>query len=253
MFFFKKSQIVLDCFTHLPYAYDYAKIDNGAKFFPEWWKTTPKLIDTGERITATIKSCKGLIEYYKNSIVIPSWFGMEFQILSEPDEKGYIWKYIATNNDVSFENHSKEQFEGFCQEDGLSLKLTSPWRFKTNKFCNFVWSQPIWNNRSLVNKLTVLPGVLDFYYQHGTAINFFCTIPKTDITKVNIEPLSPLVILHPLHDKKIIIKNHLIDEKEYERINGIWKFIYLSEGLTLYRDKKRIKDNLDKSNCPFGK
>ena len=71
-FFTRSKEIVIDCFTHLDYAYDNAKIDHGSKYLPEWWRTTPTAVPNISPELVSIKHCTGLIEYYKKGIVLPA-------------------------------------------------------------------------------------------------------------------------------------------------------------------------------------
>ena len=73
-FFIKQEEIVLDCFTHLAYAYDYAKIDWAMKYAPDWWRELPSKVPDSNPPLVTLKHCNAVIEYYKKGIVIPSWF-----------------------------------------------------------------------------------------------------------------------------------------------------------------------------------
>ena len=43
MFWNRKKDIVLDCYTSNPFAYNLARINYGYHFIPEWWKQTPKI------------------------------------------------------------------------------------------------------------------------------------------------------------------------------------------------------------------
>ena len=63
------DDIILDYYTYNPYAYNFAKINHGHHYIPEWWKSTPKVV----KGHPTIKNCPAFIEYYKKGIVIPMW------------------------------------------------------------------------------------------------------------------------------------------------------------------------------------
>ena len=79
MFFRKKKNddIILDCYTYNPYAYNFAKINYGYHYIPEWWKKTPKIV---EKRIATIKNCPAFVEYYTKGIVLPMWCELIIQI-----------------------------------------------------------------------------------------------------------------------------------------------------------------------------
>ena len=63
----KNDDVILDCYTYNPYVYNFAKINYGYHFLPEWWKKTPKNRGSGND---TIKNCPAIVEYYKKSIAL---------------------------------------------------------------------------------------------------------------------------------------------------------------------------------------
>jgi hypothetical protein len=250
-FWMKKTEVIVDCFTYSSFAYDYAKIDYAVKFIPDWWKETPKVFN-GE---ATIRNCKGLIDFYKNGLILPSWFEMELNVLRKGDPERFRW--IASNQDVaSHGSHSSNQFLGFAEDDGVNLKIQSPWFLKTKEKINFVWSQPTWNLKKFLPQVTVLPATVNFYEQHETHINLFL---QNDIheKKFLIEPKTPLVIMHPMTDKKIKLNHHYVTEKETERISrGIMGLFLVHNAESLMSKAKRKNKFLEKINqsnskCPF--
>jgi hypothetical protein len=249
MFFIKKKEIVLDCFTYLPYVYDCAKINHASKYLPEWWRNTPEAIDGNP----TIKHCAGLMDFFKTGIILPSWFEMELSIGKLGEEQRCAWQ--ASNTDVDTgSSHTPAQFEGFANTDGNNIKLTSPWLFKTKEDINFTWTQPTWNMRKLLNNITLLPAVVNFKYQHVTNVNLF-VINKEEAEICKILPLTPLAILHPLTEKKVIVKNHLVSKDEWERHLGLGKLIlkrHPKEWISLYKTKKDLHKKIENINrCPI--
>jgi len=245
--FFKKTEVVLDCFTYVSHAYDYAKIDYGKKYFPDWWKNTPKTVMYQNEInTPTIKTCSGLIDFYTKGIVIPSWFEMELTLKNDGE------KICAINSsfDVDFSStHARIQFEDFAKHDGENLKFTSVWYFRTKENINFVMSQPTWSIRNVIPSMSMLPGVVNFRYQHHTEINYLLLYDKKETT-VSIPPLTPLAIYHPMTEKNIKIKNHLVSKDEWLRLVGVEKLILKKRIGEKTIDKKNIIDN---TKCPYHK
>jgi hypothetical protein len=244
IFFFKKQKMVLDCFTYLPYVYDFAKIDYAVKFIPEWWKQTPRLVEGKNK--PTIKSCPGFVDFYKKGIAIPSWFELEITVFEKDNKNFYSWE--SSNKDVHTDNsHEVCQFDKFAGINGQNLKITSPWAFKTKENISFVWSQPTWNLRNLLCNFTLLPANIEFKYQHGTHINYLILNNETEKT-FNIPALTPLAMLHGLTEKEIKIKNHLVDENTWKRFFGIENLILNrnpKEFITLYREKKQLIDKIN--------
>ena len=261
-FFFKKKDVVLDCFTHVAHAYDYAKIDTALNHLPEWFKKTPKIgkdeHGNEEPRNATIKNCVAIIELYKKGIVIPSWFEMELKINSylDKDTSAFSWQssntYITTDN-----SHSPNQFKGFAKENGGNIKISSPWAFRTKEEIYFTWTQPTWHYREFLGSLTNLPAVTEFKYNHGTEINFFVQ-QQEQVQEIVIPPLTPLVMLHPMTERNVIIKNHLISKDEFSRIHGVHNLLFQRDGkdsIGFYQTKKRLVDQVEEqaaqTKCPY--
>ena len=154
----KENDIILDCYTYNPYAYNFAKINYGHHYIPEWWRNTPKVIDKD----ATIKNCPAFVEYYKKGIVLPMWCEVELKI--EPKGDGlYTWK--SAQKEFSIDQHEQKQFEGFTKEDGHNLKIISPWFIKCKEEINFTFTQPIWNQRDTMYNSIFTPGIVSFKTQ----------------------------------------------------------------------------------------
>lgn len=252
MIFFKSKEIVLDCFTYVPYVYDYAKIDQATKFIPEWWRSTPAIAEDGQ---ATIKNCPGIIEFYKKGIVVPSWFEMDIDILEQGNPELYRWQ--SSNQDVNTDNsHKPNQFLGFAGESGKNIKITSPWALRTKEEIYFTWTQPTWNLRNLLCDLTVLPATINYKFQHATEINFFI-VNQQESKKINILPLTPLAILHPLTERKIKIKHHLVSKEEWLRIFGVDRLLFRrssEDAVKFYNRKKKLQTMMEEQpKCPFKK
>jgi hypothetical protein len=247
--FKKKSKITLDCFCALDYAYDYTPIDHGYKFFPEWWRDTPA--DTNNGKTLTIKNCIGVIEFYKKAVVIPSWFEMDLKIYTEHDLEKRYYSYESSNQQtVDDQSHHQSQFDKFSLSNGHNMKLTSPWHFRTKESLQWTWTQPTWNMRNNLENLILLPAVVNYKYQHSTNINFFI-ITQSQEKNAYISPNTPLVVLHPMTEKEIEIKNHLVDEKEFKRlqnIDGLFLKRTAKENAKLYSNKKSF---IDRMGCPI--
>ena len=220
MFWNRKKDIVLDCYTSNPFAYNLARINYGYHFIPEWWKQTPKI----ENISAphemkvtqvdTIKKCPGIVTYYKTGIVIPMWCELRMMLYAKHEEK--VFDGNASHDEIDITFHGVDQFKRFTKEDGHSLKILSPWHIKCREPVTFTMSQPIWSQRDFMEHLHLLPGVLDFKTQTSTNLNYFI-IRKDNRVELNIEPLTPMCIIHPHTDRKIVLKHHYIHDNEMFR------------------------------------
>lgn len=249
--FFKKKKIVLDCFTNVPAVYDNCKIDYGSRYYPDWWKQTPKTLNDYN----TIKNCRAFIDYYKTGIVIPSWFEADLHLFekNDPENRWFTMKYSNDHVDLS-QSHDSVQFLDFAQDSGRNIKIKSPWAFRTNKDIGFAWTQPTWSMRNVFKHFSLLPGVINFKYQHHTHINFFIELSETPIT-VTIPPLTPLVMLHPLTDEKVEIKTHLVSDNEYNRIFSKEELILnrnLADESREFERKKALTKKIEEiKTCPF--
>lgn len=252
--FFKKlfpsanDEIVLNCYTYLPYAYEYAQIDFAINYAPPWWKKMPSYsVDTDK---ATLKSCVAVLDYFKKGIVIPSWFEMDVNVNEKTNDLWYTW--IASNPDVATDNsHTPDQIPGFANKDGKNIKITSPWKFTTEEEIYFSWTEPSWHLRDLLSYITVLPAVINFKFQNSTEVNLF-VINKDAPEKFTIPALTPLVILHPLTEKKIIIKNHLITKTEWDNMLGAQALVLKrSPSDPTYKRRKKIAVEKGEGTCPF--
>lgn len=260
-FFFKKKDVVLDCFTFVPHAYDYAKIDSALNHLPDWFKKTPKVgkDENGHEDpkNATIKNCVGVIDLHKKGIIIPSWFEMDLKINTYLDTENPAFTWEASTNSVTTANsHNPRQFPGFAGEHGGNVKISSPWAFKTTEEIYFTWTQPTWHFRNFIGTLTNLPAVIEFKYNHGTEINYFVETKEKPQT-ITIPPLTPLVMLHPLTERNVVIKNHLVTKDEWDRQHGAHNLLFQRDGrdsVGFYQSKRRIVDRVDSQNqpkCPY--
>lgn len=255
-FWFKKKKVVLECFTCIPEVYKMAKIDYLINYTPEWWKSLKKTTtDIDGKELMTIKTCQGFIDYYKTGIAIPSWFSMK--IITYPNG---TWQWESTNTFVDTNgSHKQKQFEPFVIDNSQNFKITSPWQFSTKKSKNFIWTFPTWNMRDNLRNIHLLPGVIDYKYTKATHINYIL-YPIKEVTKIYIEPLVPLVAIHPLFDDELEIKNFLVSEQEYNAIDIPANYLRPKSpssydfNFTGYKYKKMLHDKLNKQTekkCPF--
>ncbi len=252
-FFIKEKEIVLECFTYLNHAYDYAKIDYAHKYVPDWWKKTPGQLPELTK-GATIKHCTGLIDYYKKGIVIPSWF--EFELSVAPIGGFPEWEWRSSNSDLdTSHSHVQLQFMGFAGQHGHNIKIVSPWALRTKEEVYFTWTEPLWNMVDYKNTIKILPAVVNYKYNHASEINLF--IEQKDFPqRCTIPALNPLVIMHPLTERPIKLVHHNVTKDEYARLFGIDKMIMRDtshDSSQIYNRKKKLHQKIEEreSGCPF--
>ena len=210
--------LILNCYTMDERVYNNAKINYATKFMPSWFKKTPNEVKLQDgSMVGSIKNCHGLTEMYRTAIVIPCWTEFKLDILHKEDEDVYRW--TTAKRDFKVDPHPQEQYQKFAGKDGTSIKLVSPWKFQCDEDVNFLWHQPTWNMRDILDKLTLLPATVDFYTQHATEINYFL-VRRDFQRKVVLKALEPLVMLQAMDARKVEIKNHLVTQAEMsERID----------------------------------
>lgn len=241
-FWFKKPKVILECFTTEELVYEYAKIDKAVKFFPDWWKKTKKI----ENNYYTIKNCTGILDFYQKGITMPLWANLNISLNGDGT---FEWR--SSNHVMKFESHDRLQFSRFSENVGYNIKIMTPWAFRTKNVKYFIMSDPIYNHRNLINYMTIMPGVLEFKYNLDMNVNFFLT--ESQKTHIEIDAFTPLLILHPLFEESVEIKNFLVSEKEMSKIYYSNRFIDFSNLQKRHASKKKIVDYVEnKSKCPFG-
>lgn len=250
-FWFKKSKVVLDCFTYSDFAYDFAKIEKSSKYFPEWWRKTPKIHND----ELTIKNCYAFINYYKTGIVIPSWFEMKFNIFKDKLDDGsprYSW--ITSHPHMGEQqSHTNNQFHLFTESNSCNFKLSTVWKMKTKDEIYFTWTQPTWNNKFMLKYMSILPGVMEFKHQPFAEINYLVHEQEKDVS-FEIPAQTPLVMLHPITEKEVHVVNHMIDKTEWDRIGHLQGLVFqdsMEDRIKMIRKKKKIIEQVERK-CPFG-
>lgn len=257
----EEEPIYLDCYTYSHYAYNHAKIDYGRKFFPEWFKVLNKNALSSD---ATMKNCEAFANYYSKGIVIPLWGELDVTIhaLKETDdENSRIFSWQSSNGDFDFTSrHGQDQFAGFGNGNTHNLKIEAPWGFKTTEPIHFVWSQPTWSQPKTFHDVAGLPAVIQFKSQAFTNINFMFE-QNAEERKFNFQPLTPMAMLHPMTERRVEIRNHLVSPDAYERITRRGGGMLLNaqnlagESFSIaeqHSRKRKFWDKADELNkCPF--
>ena len=251
----KEDPIFLDCYTYSRHAYNHAKVDYARRYIPEWWKAEKKFF--AER--KTIKHCRGMLDYYSKGIVIPLWGELELTVHPLGHDEG-VYSWVSSNEDFDVHTHDKVQWTGFGSDNLCNVKFISPWAFKTREAVSFAWSQPTWSQPDTFNGLTALPGVVEYKTQTVTHIN--CVVEQREESQTfSLAPLTPMAILHPLTERKVELRHHLVSMDSYERIarrgggmllNTDEGDVMSPEGAGVPARKKAFWKKADELNtCPF--
>lgn len=213
-FFIKKSEIVLDCFTFIDlYKTTFPPI-NSVDTYPQWFKSLPKNDFVNNNFVnavplKTMRRCVGILDFFRYSFTLPLWS----DVIINTDKESY--SYFFADNFSSIEMHNPRQHGNFISHYN-HLKFVSPWLFFCKRDVKFLVVQPSWNfidNQLFNENIFIVPGVVDFKYQHTTNVNAFITKKKNEL-KLNAG--TPLLNFFPLTDKKIKIISHTITKQEFD-------------------------------------
>jgi len=244
-FFFRKSTVVLDCFTDNNYLHDFLPIDYGHKFYPDWWKQLPKDFVSKKSPTQlklnTMKSCRGLISYYQNSAVIPLWSDYNIKIGSLKTPK--VMFESASQYKGVF--HEPEQWGNYLPSTKYGhLKLDCPWFIREKEGIQFSFSQPFYNNLNPTEYL-FCPGIVDYKYQNSGNLNIMFDF-RDDERIIELRAGEPAAMIIPLTERTLKIKTHLVSPQELNNMNP--------KPITFNHHYQFVKKAMDKkeAKCPFG-
>ncbi len=251
-FFFKRPNIVVDCFTFSKSVYDLYKIRKANSFFPEDIKNIPPVVNTMfgksdiQVPTPTIKRCTGIKDLYKNGAIIPFWT----EFFAEP-RKHAEGKCDAglISTPYSFTTHPKVQYPGIL-EDYYHLKFLSVWNLREKKGIEFLWIPATWNILNHSQDFLIPPGMINFKMVNQTNLNIFV---NKKCEKLHISAGTPLVHIIPITESYVEYKCHLVSEKEFDDIDVVprdYSFLTMGRNKTYFKDLEKAKQ-LDKK-CPFG-
>ncbi len=232
MIFFKKSTIVLDCFTTNSAIAELFPVSFLREHMPTWWKEIPKSSAVGECPVeiSTIKRCPGFRDLFKNTVCLPAW--SQYKLYQDPT---YGFSHVAPNRSADGLPHQEEQMAG-AYPDYQHYKLISPWNIKEKSGVNFLMTQASWHTSNPCG-FHIPTGVLEFKYQHSTHVNLVA--PKQEKLKEHdILPGVPLVYLVPLTEKKIKINIEVVSQQEMNKLDTYHHSFYNSYEIT----KKILKD-----------
>lgn len=222
MFLFKKTKVVVDCFTYDPIVEKTAPILPAIRFYPKWLRDIPRertqekrLPDSNETHkipSGTIKGCPGVVDYFKIGFIAPLWTDVSIAI--NPDGR---YTFTSADSPFELENHWPGQYDGF--HGYQHLKIMFPWHIEEKTGIKFLLQRPMWvsnDNPVLINKLVSAGGVIDFASQHCLHLHMFAEIPAVRQEFI-LELGTPLLHIIPLSDKDVSIKTHIVDKTEWRK------------------------------------
>jgi hypothetical protein len=181
---------------------------------------------------------QGDYRYLQTGAMVPLWCDLALKI----KDKNYEWQFsdFMTKGDL----HSSKQWDMYANPtDYGHLKIESPWYINCKSDTKFYWTTPFWNH-AIDTPYHIMPGVLEFKYNHVININMMINLQKDFMH--TIKAYTPMAHIIPISDKELVIKHHLVSREEFSN---------LSENITFsFTNKYQIhKNNIDKqeSKCPF--
>jgi hypothetical protein len=243
-FFIKRSKITVDCFTSNINALEYFPIAQASEFYPEWWKSLPKFHSTvdenGLEIKkVTMKSCDGFIDLYRHGFIIPLWS----DLIIETMPNGFRYNFAeGSHNEIG--RHDYEQMSNeFINY--IHFKIMSPWRLREKSEVKFLFFQPSYNNVSTLLDWHIMPGMMDFSYQHATNINILAPRGK----RFEIPAGCPVAHIIPITDKDVEIKTHFLDVKDVDSVKLFYNNYPFFNGS--YKKMKKLQQEKNKPQCPI--
>jgi hypothetical protein len=238
MIFFKKSKVVVDAFTNVTGVFEYFPIQQAHKFIPEWWKRIPGYLELPNKVglnvkTPTMKTCSGFIDLYNQGFIMPLWADLVFETKATGE---YAFQF--SNPESNMNGHMSSQL-GNQLGNVIHLKIISPWYLKEKTGIKFLLAQPVWNHIQEHSEIIVPPGVADFKSQVVSNINMF--VPAKD-ARYEIKNNTPMIHLIPISDKEVEIKNHLVDNTEFNKLHD--QLQYHSTFLGKMANNRKLKKNL---------
>lgn len=240
LFKFIEKPITIDFFTCNPGAYHHAPIVKANKLMPSWIKSVKGQQASDGVPESTVKQCNGFVDYFKNAFTIPLWSDV---VLGVSEEGNDYWHYRFADQRSEIQIHPDVQRGTYLPSSKYQhFKLVSPWMAVSSKSVNVHWTSPTWSLDE-PDKIVVLPAVVDYAYTHGTHVNI--VIPKTDKDQnIILKAGQPMVNIVPMTERKVNVKCHLVDEKEYESINQHTGNVYFNNRINRHKGNPLT--------CPFG-
>jgi len=243
------KKLVLEARSPIIEVLKYVPVVEAKECIPEWFRNlkgvqrVPVLDNlnnqmqfTGEMSPqfASAKFCPAINDILNTGFIIKMWCDAEIKVF--PDGTS---QYAFTSNYFKAESHSPLQYDGIIK-DFTNVKLQSPWHFTTNKKVDFYWTSPFYHSPVYEqNNIIVMPGLLNFYYNHVTNINLLFPVRNEEYT-VQLKAGQPIVHLIPLTKEKIKLNIDKISFDDFSTSCVNLKFY----GTTSFKTK-----NLSK--CPF--
>jgi hypothetical protein len=244
MFGFGKKKVVLHCYTDNQTLYDFLAPEKANKFYPQWWKDLEASYKEHRTPVpvATMKGCRGFIELYRNSIVLPMWSDLMVHV---GDLKSKALTHAIMNTPTTA--HPVQQRGAWLPAKNYGhAKFDNPWIFHCDEPVQFMMSSPFYN-LDKPEDLMIPPGILDFKYQQGANVNMLFDY-REQARDVIIKAGDPVMMLTPLTEREVVIVKHKLSGVEFKDMKQM-PFTFSNQ----YGFNKRVIDKAEaEKKCPFG-
>jgi len=225
--FKKPSTILLDCFTVIPDLPELFPIVESKNMIPNWWKKLDTTVEFQGVNRGTMKTCPGVVDYFKSGFVLQAWRDFQIQINSG---------IPSTYPDDAADQHNPIQW-GTGLDGYAHIKLVSPWRIKEKTGVKFLFTNSFWNHHQ--SNYFVPNGIVEYKHQSTTNVNMVVS-KKIYPNSFTINAGDPLVQCIPLSDKNIKIKMHVVSAEEFVSKDG-YHFAFSSNYYKTKKFKERNK------------
>lgn len=243
--------IVLNAYTSDINAYQCATLKSALEYTPTWIKELPGLIPSGKDLFAprTIKGCYGMLEYIKKGVILPSWSDIKIKVYSHDalrNGANMECEWFFAYEEARATHHDRSQYAGYLNNNEYQhVKLIAPWRITCEEDIQFVWVQPEWRIVEFTD-IHVITGVVDYKHQNSAHVNMFLRRWDQEDKVYTIPFGMPLAHIIPLSDRRVEVKHHLIDHREYTEI-----LQKQNAALSWVKSKMSILKKSSPSKCPM--
>lgn len=213
MFF--KRKVTLNLYTDRPDIYHWSQLQEAKKHKPEWWRRLKSPDPDGLELNPTMRHCRGFNNLFAKSFFAPMWCEALGNIY--PDGQ---WDFTFADNNLSrAEEHNEAQRGEFMPHaEYQHIKFMSPWYAHCDENIDFLYTNADYFDES--NKdLIVLNGVNNFKHQGALHLNVMIK-RSLERKTIFIKKDTPMYMLIPLTERKVVLKHHLVTSVELLRIKS---------------------------------
>jgi hypothetical protein len=231
-FFNKNKKIILKAYTYSGELAELFPPSISSNQLPEWYESLPSVKDN---LIKSVKHCVGFKELNSSSVMLPSW--VEYHITVNPTGIADIHSPMPPPSGTS---HPLEYQAPGAWPNYVNVKLHSPWYFWCSEPINWMWSQPVWHQKSPSTRIT-MPGITEFRYYHQTHVNFLYPMSSTSYTDI-IYPGEPLVQVTPLTEREWELQVEVLTNEDWAKKILPWDHSFKFN----YQKSRHIHENKNK-------